>query len=36
MSDGARFNLMHFMPYIHLPENHKEFHSLWVDFPNKF
>ena len=27
---------MHFMPYTHLPENHKEFHSLWVDFPNKY
>ena len=24
------------MPYVHLPENHKEFKSLWVNFPNKF
>lgn len=36
MSGNVRFNLMHFMPYVHLPENHKEFHSLWVDFPNKY
>ncbi len=35
MSD-YRFNFMHFMPYIHLPEGHKEYPSLWVDFPNKF
>ena len=32
----ARFNFMHFMPYVHLPENHKDYASLWVDFPNKF
>ena len=36
MSGRVRFNLMHFMPYIHLPENHKDYHSLWVDFPNKY
>ena len=36
MRGTARFDFMHFMPYIHLPENHKEFHSLWVDFPNKY
>jgi alkanesulfonate monooxygenase SsuD/methylene tetrahydromethanopterin reductase-like flavin-dependent oxidoreductase (luciferase family) len=27
---------MHFLPYTHLPENHKEFKSLWVDFSNKY
>ncbi|MGO4835547.1 LLM class flavin-dependent oxidoreductase, partial [Rhizobiaceae sp. 2RAB30] len=32
----ARFNFMHFMPYVHLPENHKEYNSLWVNFPNKY
>ena len=32
----ARFNFMHFMPYTHLPRNHKEFPSLWVNFPNKY
>ena len=36
MSGNVRFNFMHFMPYVHLPENHKEFPSLWVDFPNKY
>jgi len=36
MSGGVRFNAMFFMPYIHLPENHKEFKSLWVDFSNKY
>jgi alkanesulfonate monooxygenase SsuD/methylene tetrahydromethanopterin reductase-like flavin-dependent oxidoreductase (luciferase family) len=36
MSDAVRFDFMHFMPYPHLPENHKDFHSVWVDFPNKF
>ena len=35
MSGSVRFNFMHFMPYVHLPENHKEFRSLWVDFSNK-
>lgn len=27
---------MHFIPYAYLPENHKDFPSLWVDFPNKY
>jgi alkanesulfonate monooxygenase SsuD/methylene tetrahydromethanopterin reductase-like flavin-dependent oxidoreductase (luciferase family) len=36
MSGTVRFDFMHFMPYVHLPENHKEYHSTWVDFPNKF
>ena len=36
MSDRLRFNVMHFMPYVHLPENHKEFKSTWVSFPNKY
>ena len=31
-----RFNCMHFMPYAHLPENHKDYKSLWVNFPNKY
>jgi len=33
---ALRFNAMHFMPYVHLPENHKQFKSTWVNFPNKF
>jgi alkanesulfonate monooxygenase SsuD/methylene tetrahydromethanopterin reductase-like flavin-dependent oxidoreductase (luciferase family) len=36
MSEPYRFNFMHFMPYVHLPENHKDYKSLWVDFPNKY
>jgi alkanesulfonate monooxygenase SsuD/methylene tetrahydromethanopterin reductase-like flavin-dependent oxidoreductase (luciferase family) len=24
------------MPYVHLPENHKDFKTTWVNFPNKF
>jgi alkanesulfonate monooxygenase SsuD/methylene tetrahydromethanopterin reductase-like flavin-dependent oxidoreductase (luciferase family) len=36
VSESLRFNVMHFMPYVHLPENHKEFHSTWVDFPNRY
>ncbi|MBO0766445.1 MAG: hypothetical protein J2P50_17910 [Hyphomicrobiaceae bacterium] len=24
------------MPYVHLPENHKHYKSLWVSFPNKY
>jgi alkanesulfonate monooxygenase SsuD/methylene tetrahydromethanopterin reductase-like flavin-dependent oxidoreductase (luciferase family) len=36
MSGTVRFDFMHFMPYVHLPENHKEYKSLWVDFPNKY
>ena len=33
---ALRFNAMHFMPYVHLPENHQQFKSTWVNFPNKF
>ena len=33
---SVRFDFMHFMPYVHLPDNHKEYHSTWVDFPNKY
>src|SRR2546427_8056733 len=36
MTGTLRFNVMHFMPYVHLPENHKEYKTTWVDFPNKF
>ena len=36
MSDAVRFDFMHFMPYPHLPENHKDYKSTWVDFPNKY
>ena len=36
MSGNVRFDFMHFMPYVHLPDNHKDYHSTWVDFPNKF
>src|SRR5258705_12334741 len=36
MSGALRFNAMCFMPYAHLPENHKDFKSTWVDFPNSF
>jgi alkanesulfonate monooxygenase SsuD/methylene tetrahydromethanopterin reductase-like flavin-dependent oxidoreductase (luciferase family) len=36
MSGNVRFDFMHFMPYVHLPENHAQYHSLWVDFPNKY
>ena len=36
MSGALRFNAMHFMPYAHLPENHKDYKSLWVSFPNKY
>jgi alkanesulfonate monooxygenase SsuD/methylene tetrahydromethanopterin reductase-like flavin-dependent oxidoreductase (luciferase family) len=35
MSAPLRFNAMHFMPYAHLPENHKDHKSLWVNFSNK-
>lgn len=35
MTAPLRFNVMHFMPYAHLPENHKEFKSTWVNFSNK-
>ena len=33
---ALRFNAMHFMPYVHLPDQHKDFKSTWVNFPNKF
>jgi alkanesulfonate monooxygenase SsuD/methylene tetrahydromethanopterin reductase-like flavin-dependent oxidoreductase (luciferase family) len=36
MSGALRFNVMHFMPYTYLPENHKEFKSTWVNFSNKY
>ena len=36
MTGAVRFDFIHFMHYTHLPENQKEFHSLWVDFPNKY
>src|SRR6266404_5479479 len=36
MSAALRFNVMHFMPYVHLPENHKDYKTTWVNFPNKF
>lgn len=36
MGAAMRFNVMHFMPYAHLPENHKEYKSTWVSFPNKY
>ena len=36
MRGNARFDFMHFMPYTRLPPNHKDYHSLWVDFPNKY
>jgi alkanesulfonate monooxygenase SsuD/methylene tetrahydromethanopterin reductase-like flavin-dependent oxidoreductase (luciferase family) len=36
MSDNPRFDFIHFMHYTALPENQKEFPSLWVDFPNKY
>ena len=32
----ARFNFMHFMPYVPLPPNHKDYASTWVNFPNKY
>jgi alkanesulfonate monooxygenase SsuD/methylene tetrahydromethanopterin reductase-like flavin-dependent oxidoreductase (luciferase family) len=36
MSGTVRFDFMHFMPYVHLPDNHKDYKSTWVDFPNKY
>src|ERR687886_3116957 len=33
--ERARFNFMHFMPYIHLPEDQETYPSVWVDFPNR-
>jgi len=35
MTGPFRFNFMHFMHYVHLPENHKDYKSLWVDFSNR-
>ena len=36
MSGNVRFDLIHFMHYTHLPPNQNDYHSLWVDFPNKY
>ena len=36
MDRTVRFDFMHFMPYVHYPENHKDYKSTWVDFPNKY
>ena len=36
MAGRARFDFIHFMHYVHLPENQKDYPSLWVDFPNKY
>jgi hypothetical protein len=36
MSADFRFNAMYFLPYIHLPRNHKKYNSTWVDFPKNF
>jgi alkanesulfonate monooxygenase SsuD/methylene tetrahydromethanopterin reductase-like flavin-dependent oxidoreductase (luciferase family) len=33
--DDIQFYSMHFMPYVHLPPDHKKYPSLWVDLPNK-
>lgn len=35
MSEAMRFNVMHFMPYVYLPENHKDYKTTWVNFSNK-
>ena len=35
MSGDVRFDFIHFMHYTHLPDDHKKYASLWVDFPNK-
>jgi hypothetical protein len=35
MAQQLRFNCMHFMPYAHLPENHKDYKSVWVNLSNK-
>ena len=34
--DDLQFYCMHFMPYVHLPDDQAKYDSLWVDFPNKF
>ena len=31
----TKFYYMCFMPYIHLPDNERDYASLWVDFPNR-
>ncbi|MCW2635633.1 MAG: class flavin-dependent oxidoreductase [Blastococcus sp.] len=31
---GPEFYFAHFMPYTGIPEDHKKYDSLWVDFPN--
>lgn len=36
LTDDVQFYFMHFMPYIYLPENQRDYDSLWVDFPNRF
>ena len=36
MSTALRFNAMHFMPYVHLPPNYRDYPSGWVNFPNKY
>ena len=36
MPGKVRFDFIHLMHYVHLPENHKDYASLWVDFPNKY
>ena len=35
MTGGARFDFMHFMPYAHLPENHKEFRFVVGRLPQQ-
>lgn len=32
--NDLQFYFFHFMPYIHLPKDHKKYHSTWVDLPN--
>ena len=32
--DEAEFHFFHFFPYTHLPEDHRRYESLWVDFSN--
>lgn len=34
--DDLQFYTMHFMPYVYLPPDQKNFDSLWVDFSNKY
>ena len=36
MSSALRFNAMHFMSYVHLPPNYRDYPSGWVNFPNKY